>query len=139
VTVETSLRRAYLPKLRQSGPLPQLIAGQAETFARNENYEAQYGLTCQGVPEDTINFQHDPLACAIALGRDKGVEIRETRLKSEIVDGWLRQRVDDSGRAARIVTRVDGAGFNEFWISTVARPPPSLAAHSETRRAGPSE
>jgi len=121
VTVETSLRRAYLTTLRQSGPLAQLIASQAEVFAKDENIEAQYGQTCQGLPEDTINFQHDPLACAIALGWNEGVEISEIPLKLEIKDGWLCQRVDDSGKATRVVTRVNGGKFNEFWLSTVVR------------------
>jgi inosine-uridine nucleoside N-ribohydrolase len=67
VTIETALRRAYLSTLRQSGPLAQLIVRQAEAFAKESNYEAQYGQTHTGLPEDTINFQHDALACAIAL------------------------------------------------------------------------
>ena len=121
VTVETSLRRAYLPTLRQSGPLAQLIARQAEAFAKESNYEAQYGQTCKGLPQDTINFQHDPLACAIALGWNEGVEISEIPLSLEIKDGWLCQRVDDSGKPTRVVTRVNGGKFNEFWFSTVVR------------------
>jgi purine nucleosidase len=121
VTVETWLRRAYLATLRQSGPLAQLIARQAEAFARDENHEAQVGQTCKGLPEDTINFQHDPLTCAIALGWNDGVEISEIPLKSEIEDGWLCQRVDDSGKPTRVVTRVNGARFSEFWLNTVVR------------------
>ncbi len=121
VTVETSLRRAYLARLRQSGPLAQLIARQAEAFAKDENYEAKYGQTCRGLPEDTINFQHDPLACAIALGWDEGVEIREIPLRSEIKDGWLCHTIDESGKPTRVVTRVNGDRFNEFWLNTVVR------------------
>jgi purine nucleosidase len=121
VTVETWLRRAYLARLRQSGPLAQLIARQAEAFARDENYEAQYGQTCKGLPQDILNFQHDPLTCAIALGWDEGVEISEVLLKSEIEDGWLCQRVDDSGKPTRIVTRVNGGKFSEFWFNTIVR------------------
>jgi inosine-uridine nucleoside N-ribohydrolase len=121
VTVETSLRRAYLATLRQSGPLAQLIVRQAEAFARDEDHEAQVGQTCKGLPEDTINFQHDPLTCAIALGWNEGVEISEIPLKSEIEDGWLCQRVDDSGKPTRVVTRVNGARFSEFWLNTVVR------------------
>ena len=121
VTVETSLRRAHLATLRQSGPLAQLIARQAEAFAKEWNNEVQYGQTCKGLPEDTINFQHDPLACAIALGWNEGVEIREVPLKLEIKDGWLCQTVDDSGKLTKVVTRVNGGKFNEFWLSTVAR------------------
>jgi inosine-uridine nucleoside N-ribohydrolase len=120
VTVETALRRAYLPRLRQSGPLGQLIARQAEAHAIEYKNEETYGQTCPGLPPDIINFQHDPLACAIALGWDEGVEVRELLLKSEIRDGWLRQTVDEGGKPARVVTAVDGERFNEFWLRTVA-------------------
>ena len=121
VTVETWLRRAYLPALGRAGPLARLIARQAEAFAEDENNEALHGRTCAGLPDDTINFQHDGLACAIALGWDEGVEISELPVASEIDDGWLCQRVDDRGQPTRIVTRVDGAAFSEFWLRTVAR------------------
>ena len=122
VTVETSLRRAYLAKLGQSGPLAQLIARQADAFARDENIEARYGRTCPGLPEDIINFQHDPLACAIALGWNEGVEISAVPVESEIEAGWLCQRVNEGGQLTRLVTRIDGGKFNEFWLSIVSRP-----------------
>lgn len=59
-------------------------------------------------------FLHDPLVCVIALGWNEGVGIREIPLRSEIEDGWLCQRVDDSGNLARVVTRVAGGRFSEF-------------------------
>ena len=121
VTVETSLRRAYLPALRQAGPLARLLARQAEAFAQDEAIEARYGRPCSGLPDDTINFQHDPLACAIALGWRDGVQITEVPLKPEVVDGWLRQRVDHGGTPTRVVTRVDGGKFSELWLRTVTR------------------
>jgi inosine-uridine nucleoside N-ribohydrolase len=71
--------------------------------------------------EDTINFQHDPLTCAIALGWNEGVEIREIPLKSEIQDSWLWQRVDHGGEPTRVVMRVNGDKFNKFWLDTVLR------------------
>ena len=121
VTVETSLRRANLARLRQAGPVARLIARQAEAFARDENYEAQYGQTCKRLPKDIINFLHDPLACAIALGWREGVEISEIHLKSEIKDGWLCHAIDASGKPTQVVTRVNAEKFDEFWLSTVAR------------------
>ena len=121
VTVETSLRRAYLDTLRRAGPLAQLIARQAEAFAREWHNEARYGQTCPGLPDDTINFQHDPLTCAIALGWNDGVEISDLPLQSEIRDGWLYQRVDESGKPTRVVTQVNGGKFNEFWFKTIVR------------------
>ncbi|MFN2515226.1 MAG: nucleoside hydrolase [Pyrinomonadaceae bacterium] len=120
VTVETSLRRAHLARLRQSGPLARLVASQAEAFARDENYEVRYGQTCEGVPEDIINFQHDPLACAIALDWRDEVEIREVSLKSEFKDGWLCHTIDTDGKPTRVVTRVYGDKFNRLWLNTVA-------------------
>jgi purine nucleosidase len=123
VTVETALRRAYLPALRSAGPLAQLIARQAEAFARDEHNEARYGQTCSGLPDDTINFQHDPLACAIALGWNDGVEISTLPLRTEIVAGWLRQTIDARGTPTRVVTRVDGGRFSEFWLQMVTRMP----------------
>jgi purine nucleosidase len=121
VTVETALRRTYLNQLRQAGPVARLIARQAEAFAKDEGYEAKYGQTCVGLPDDLINFLHDPLACAIALGWEVGVEIQEIPLKSEIRDGWLCQAIDESGKPTRVVTRVDGEKFNEFWLGRVTR------------------
>ena len=120
ITIETALRRAYLPILSQAGPLAQLIARQAEPFAKENNYEAQIGQTCPGLPADIINFLHDPLACAIALGWREGVEMSEVPLTLEIKDGWLHERVDPAGRPTQVVTRVDGDKFNEFWLNTVA-------------------
>ncbi|HEX9028104.1 MAG TPA: nucleoside hydrolase [Anaerolineales bacterium] len=119
VTVETSFRRAYLDPLRRSGALGRLIANQAEAFAVDEQNEIRYGKTCRGLPADIINFQHDPLACAIALGWREGVEIEEVPLALEEKDGWLTERVDKSGWSARVVTKVDGPRFNEFWVDRV--------------------
>jgi len=119
VTVETALRRAYLSDLRTAGPLGELIARQAEEFAIDEQNEKKYGETCENLPDDIINFLHDPLACAIALGWNKGIEIKELPLLLEERDGWLYERVDASGRPTRVVTKIDGPRFNEFWLNTI--------------------
>ncbi len=119
VTAETSLRRAYLPALSGAGPLARLVARQAEAFARDERHEERYGRACAGLPDDTINFLHDPLACAVALGWRDGVEVREIPLRTEVKDGWLRQTVDEGGRPAKVVTRVDGRRFSDFWLDTL--------------------
>ena len=120
VTVETSLRRAYLDRLSRSGPLEQLIARQALVFAEDEKNEERHGLTNPGLPDDTINFQHDPLACAIALGWQEGVEIQELPLLIREQDGWLTETVHPQGRPMRVVTKIDGPRFNEFWLERVS-------------------
>ncbi|MFO7631800.1 MAG: nucleoside hydrolase [Caldilinea sp.] len=119
VTVETALRRAYLVALQQAGPLAQLIARQAEAFAVEYDNEGQHGQTCAGLPDDIINFQHDPLACAIALGWREGVEISELPLRIEVKDSWLYQTIDDGGKPTRVVTRVNGDRFGERWLRIV--------------------
>ena len=86
----------------------------------DEKYEMRYGETCEGLPQDIINFQHDPLACAIALGWDEGIEIKELPLILEEKDGWLTEHIHASGVPIRIVTKVDGSRFNEFWINRIA-------------------
>jgi inosine-uridine nucleoside N-ribohydrolase len=114
VTAQTALRRSYLPGLHASGPLGALIARQAEAFAVDEGFEEKYGRTHPGLPDDLINFQHDPLACAVALGWE-GVTIEEIPLSLEIEDGWLHERVDPTGVRRRVVTAVDGPAFSEVW------------------------
>jgi inosine-uridine nucleoside N-ribohydrolase len=119
VTVETALRRAYLDDLRKSGALSHLIAHQAEAFAVDEQNEKIFGETCDGLPNDIINFLHDPLACAIALGWSDAVEIEALPLILEERDGWLYEQIDPLGKATRIVTKIDGIQFNEFWLNKV--------------------
>ena len=119
VTVETSLRRVYLDALRESGTVGQLLAQQAEAFAVDEQNEAKFGETCEGLPNDMINFLHDPLACAIALGWNEGVELEELPLVLEVKDSWLYERIDPSGKPIRLVTKIDGTRFNEFWFNKI--------------------
>lgn len=119
VTVETALRRAYLDDLRNAGALGQLIAQQADAFAVDEQNEMTFGETCEGLPPDIINFQHDSLACAIALGWNDGVEIEEIPLLIEEKAGFLHERIDPSGKPVRVVTKVNGPRFNEYWINKV--------------------
>ncbi len=115
VTIQTALRRAYLARLAQAGRLGELIVRQAELCARTYHNEQAYGETCSGLPGDIINFQHDPLACAIALGWREGVEIETIPLRFEARDDWLYEIPDSSGIATRLVTKIDGSAFNEHW------------------------
>jgi purine nucleosidase len=120
VTVQTALRRCHLPALRQSSPVGQLIARQAEAFAQDWDNATQYGPTCTGLPPDIINFQHDPLACAVALGWD-GVTVETLPLALDVEAGQLRMRIAAGGQPVRIVTGIDREKFDTFWIDTVTR------------------
>lgn len=118
VTVQTALTRSQLPALRGGSPLGELIARQAEACAEDWGNEERYGRTCPGLPDDTINFQHDPLTCAVALGWS-GVKLETLPLTVAFEGKWLRLRVEEGGRPMRVVTAVDGAGSGAFWLETV--------------------
>jgi inosine-uridine nucleoside N-ribohydrolase len=121
VTLQTSLRRAYLPGLAQAGPIGALIARQAEAFAHDEGYEEKYGRTCAGLPDDTINFLHDPLAVAVALGWE-GVMIETLPLRPQLNEvGFLRAAIAADGKPTRVVTRVAGRAFGDWWYETLMR------------------
>ena len=118
VTVETALRRAYLEDLRKAGALGALLVRQAEAHDTIYHNEEILGKICSGLPDDLLNFQHDPLACAVALGWD-GVKISTVPLTFEVKDGWLHEHVDNDGKPTQVVTEVDGNRFNEFWLRMV--------------------
>jgi purine nucleosidase len=115
VTVQTALRRAYLPGLAQAGRLGQLIVRQAELCARSYQNEQRYGQTCPGLPRDIINFQHDPLACAIALGWQEGVERETVPLNLETRDSWLYEMPSSAGIPTCLITKIDGRAFDAYW------------------------
>ncbi|MEW5907932.1 MAG: nucleoside hydrolase [Patescibacteria group bacterium] len=118
VTIETALRKSYLSQLEKSGPVGKLIAKQAQIFARDYDNENKYGKTCSGLPKDIINFQHDPLACAVALGWD-GVKIERLPLRMELKDGWLYETISESGKIVSVVTEVERERFNKIWLDIV--------------------
>jgi purine nucleosidase len=115
VSCQTALRRAFLPRLAQAGRLGELIVRQAELCARLEQHEKRYGESCPGLPGDIINFQHDPLACAVALGWHEGVEMETVPLTLETRDGLLYEIPDHDGIPTRLVTTIDGNAFNDSW------------------------
>ncbi|MGI8405750.1 MAG: hypothetical protein ACR2OE_13475, partial [Thermomicrobiales bacterium] len=121
-TVQTALRASHLDRLREGDALARLIARQAKEFAVDERMDTRFGATCAWVPDDIINFQHDALACAVALGWREGIDFEEVFFTPEIDDGVLIERIETDGRPARVVTKVDGARFSEFWLETITRP-----------------
>ena len=118
-TAQVHLRAAHLPRLRAAGPLGALLAGQAEAHARDQGV-TELGRSWPGLPDDLLNFQHDPLACAVALGWERvTVEVIPTRL--EAAGGRLRLAAHPGGRPLRVVTAVDGPAFEEVWLAAVER------------------
>jgi len=119
-TAQTFLRAAHLERLEGAGALGRLIASQARAFAADEGFAERYGAKYAGLPRDIINFQHDALGCAVALGWAEGVEMAEVALRLEPDGRGLRQTVGPGGTPTRVVTKIDGERFSDFWLDTVA-------------------
>lgn len=120
VTEETFLRAAHLDSLKKSEPLGHLLAKQAEEFAKDEKIAEKY-KDCENIPKDIINFQYDSLTAAIALGWNEGVKIEDLPLVIEEKDGFLCERIDNAGKIYKVVTKIDGPKFNEFWVKRVTK------------------
>jgi hypothetical protein len=67
-----------------------------------------------------INFQHDPLTCAIALGWRDGVIIESLPLQLREQDGYLHTNIGTGSKLTRMVTGIDGGKFNQMWFDLVA-------------------
>jgi hypothetical protein len=65
-----------------------------------------------------VNFHHDPVACAVALGWPAAV-VEERPLLPLLDGGVLRFETDKAGRPTRVVVRLDGEAFANVWITAV--------------------
>jgi purine nucleosidase len=120
VSLEVALRASHLEDLRASGPLGRLIADQGEMHARDHG-RVELALDHPALPDDLLNFQYDPLACAAALGWD-GVAVETLRCAYEREpDGLLRMTLADDGAPLRTATAVDAARFEASWLDAVCR------------------
>lgn len=117
VTAQTALRRAELPALRDAGPIGALVARQASALASERAASAERARY-PALPADFVNYQHDPLAAAVALGWD-GARAEALPLALSRERGWLRMRLDTAARKLRVVTAVDGAAFSAHWLATI--------------------
>ena len=116
-TLNAHLRRADLPRLRAAGPLGQLLARQSEAHAETYQME-KLGRDHSGLPDDLLNFQYDPVACAVALGWS-GATVEDIRVRTLRMDDVLSFQPHSEGRSTRVVLDVDGAAFRERWLSAV--------------------
>jgi purine nucleosidase len=116
-TLNAHLRRADLPRLWAAGPLGQLLARQSEAHAETYQME-KLGRDHSGLPDDLLNFQYDPVACAVALGWS-GATVEDIRVRPMRMGDVLSFQPHPEGRSTRAVLDVDGAAFRETWLSAV--------------------
>jgi hypothetical protein len=84
----------------------------------------ELGTAHDALPDDLLNFQYDPLACAVAAGWD-AVTIEELPVLHRLSEGLLRMSVEDGALPLRVVTDVDAAAFDEAWLGAVLRASPA--------------
>lgn len=114
-----TLRASQLQALRAGGPLARLVADQAESLGRDHRM-TELGRAFPALPDDLLNFQYDPLACAVAAGWD-GVTVEELPVDARLADGLLHLSIENGAPRRRIVTDVDAAAFDVAWLEAVLR------------------
>jgi inosine-uridine nucleoside N-ribohydrolase len=117
-TLDAHLRRTHLARLERSGPIGVLLARQARAHAAHNGF-TELGRAHAALPDDLLNFQYDPVACATAVGWT-GVTTETINLRTTIDDGVLRFDRDTEGKPVTVVTQVDGDAFAERWLETIA-------------------
>ncbi len=117
--LRATLRRRDLARLRAAGALGMLLADQAEPHAV-DNGLADLPAGYPSLPDDLLNFQYDPLACAVAAGWS-GVEVSELGVALSFEGSLLRLDLAQDGTPMRVVTDVDGEAFSQAWLGAVER------------------
>jgi len=117
LTYRVHLRGAHLERLRGAGSLGRLLAFQGEHQGAEER-NGELGLAHPALPDDLLNFQHDPLACAAAL-RWPCITLEDRRVSPVPAGALLRFVDDDDGRSVRVGIDVDADEFAEAWLAAV--------------------
>ena len=117
-TLDAHLRAAHLAPLEASGPLGSLLARQARAYGARNGF-ADLGKAHAMLPDDLLNFQYDPVACATAVGW-RGVTTDKPHLRAVLDGGVLRFERDAGGKRVTIVTHVDGDAFATCWLEAIA-------------------
>lgn len=116
-TLKAHIRGSDLERLYTSGALGSLLARQSEAHGA-EYGMATLGRVHPGLPDDLLNFQYDPVACAVALGWE-GAEVTEMILRPEWEGASLWFQPGQGGRRTRVVTDLDGDRFSNLWIESI--------------------
>jgi purine nucleosidase len=117
VTMRAHLRSRDLPRLRAAGPLGQLVADQAVAHAVDHDM-SRLGRTHEGLPDDLLNFQYDPIACAVAVDWN-GAVVETENIRPVPGSSPLRFEVHPDGVPARVLTDLDADRFNEDWLRSI--------------------
>jgi hypothetical protein len=95
------------------------LADQAEAHAGDQD-RARLPADYPALPEDLLNFQYDPLACAVAIGWD-GATFRDVPVELSWHGDLLRMRETEGAPTLRIATDVDAERFEREWLEAAIR------------------
>ncbi len=116
-TLHAHLRATHLERPELSGPLGRLLVRQARAHA--EDYRmTELGRAHPGLPDDLVNFQYDPVACAVALGWPAAA-VETMHLRPRLEERVLRFEESSGGKPTEVVTGVDSDAFADLWLGCV--------------------
>lgn len=118
-TIQAPLREADLPRIEATGPVGALIARQSRAWAVERDY-ARIGREHEALPDDLVNFHHDPLTVALALGWS-GATVEARHLMPYIEDGVMSFEPSASGREIDVCTGVDSRALTETLLDALER------------------
>lgn len=118
-TVRAPLREADLDRIAATGQVGALIAAQSRAWGVGRDY-ARLGREHAALPDDLVNFHHDPLAVAVALGWP-GATIECIRLMPFIENGVMSFERSDAGREVDVCTGIDAGAFSAVVPEALGR------------------
>lgn len=118
-SMSAQLRASQLSTLEAAGPLGQLLALQARAHGEEFDMPAM-GRAHAGLAHDLLNFQWDPVACAVAVGSD-AASVEDRRISWHLEDDLLRLRETGHGRSMRVLDTLDLHEFDALWLESVGR------------------
>ena len=131
-TARAHLRARDLPRLAASGPIGELLGQQARAHGEDNDLAELGSGPHSALPDDLLNFHHDPVACAVALGWS-GATIDDVRIEPVIQGEVLHFRAVGEG-TTRLVNTIDSDAFAETWLSAVEK-----AELGKVHKAAPSQ
>ncbi|MBA3233030.1 MAG: nucleoside hydrolase [Propionibacteriales bacterium] len=117
MTIAVFLRLGEVDRLCASGRIGRLLARQAIAYCVDEG-KAEIARAHDGLPDDLLNFHHDPLTCATATGWG-GVEHQTRDLVAVHSGDVLSFEETPDGRSVDVVTAVDSLAFGHTWLAAV--------------------
>lgn len=118
-TGRAPLREADLDRIAATGPVGALISDQSRAWGAERDY-ARLGREYAALPDDLVNFHHDPLTVAVALGWP-GATLERMRLMPFVENGIMTFERSDAGRKIDVCTEADAGALTTTLLEKLER------------------